>query len=215
MADTHLPSCSAEVVQDAKRPEVGPKLDRHQDLAAPPPTADEVRPVHCVACARASRPVGASLVLHGHGGRGRHVMGVVGPGERPASIEIEGRRFACQACGCVMLVVPRDLGPWRRYTLATIALVLAGVAEGVPVEQLRSRFAPGSTFEAGWSSPRRWLHAVAAGKLFRWIRGVSELAGRALAERVVAVIAEASGSNARSASFEDRVWAGVLSSSES
>lgn len=142
-------------------------------------------------------------------------MGVLEPAGHPVSIAVEGRRYACQACGCVMLVVPRDLGPWRRYTLATIALALAGVAEGVASARLRTRFGPGATFEAGWASPRRWLRAIAAGKLLRWIRGVSELAGRALAERVAAVIAEASGSNARSASFEDRVWAGVMSSSDS
>jgi hypothetical protein len=142
-------------------------------------------------------------------------MGVLGPSERPVSIEVEGRRYECQACGCVMLVVPRDLGPWRRYSLATIAIALVGVTEGVPASQLRARFAPGTTFEEGWASLRRWLRAIAAGKLFRWIRGVSELAGRTLAERVAAVIAEASGKDARSASSEDRVWAGVMSSSDS
>ncbi len=203
------------VEDDSKLSEGDPKSDRHQDLGAPPPTADEVRPVHCVGCARASRPVGGPLVVHGHGGRDRHVMGVHGPRERPVSISVEGRRYACQICGCVMLVVPRDLGPWRRYTLATIALVLAGAADGVRAEQLRARYAPGTTFESGWASPRRWLRAIAAGKLIRWIRGVSELADRALAGRVAAVLAEASGSNARSASFEDRVFAGVMSSSDS
>lgn len=114
-----------------------------------------------------------------------------------------------------MLVVPRDLGPWRRYTLATIALAIAGVAEGIASGRLRARLAPSTTFEEGWPSLRRWLRAIAAGRLFRWIRGVSELAGRALAERVAAVLAEASGRSARSVDFEDRVWAGVMSSSES
>jgi hypothetical protein len=51
------------------------------------------------------------------------------------------------------------------------------------------------------------------GKLFGWIRGVSELAGRALAERASAVLAEASGISARAATLEARVCAGVMSSS--
>ena len=75
--------------------------------------------------------------------------------------------------------------------------------------------AAGKSFDEGWPALGRWLRAVAAGKLLRWIRGVSELAGRALAERVSAVLAEASGVDARSASFEARVWAGVMSSSRS
>ena len=119
-------------------------------------------------------------------------MGVLGPAERPVSIGVEGRRYQCQACGCVMLVGADDLGPWRRYTLATIAVALAGFAEGVCAARLRARLAPGRTLE-GWASPRRWLRAIAVGKLLRWIRGVSELAGRALAERVAAVLAEAVG----------------------
>lgn len=142
-------------------------------------------------------------------------MGVLATDGRPLSVGVEGRRYQCQACGCVMLVVPRDLGPWRRYTLATIALALAGFAAATTAGALRRRFAPGRTLEEGWPALRRWLRAVSGGRLFRWIRGVSELAGRALAERVAAVIAEASGYGARASSLEDRVWAGVMSSSES
>ena len=142
-------------------------------------------------------------------------MGVLGVDGRPVSVGVEARRYQCQACGCVMLVVPCDLGQWRRYTLATIALALAGFATGRPATDLRRRFAPGRTIEEGWPALRRWLRAVSGGRLFRWIRGVSELAGRALAERVTAVIAEASGYDARALGIEDRVWAGVMSSSES
>jgi hypothetical protein len=114
-----------------------------------------------------------------------------------------------------MLVVPCEVLPWRRYALGTIALALAGFGAGEAVRALRARLAPGASFEEGWPALGRWLRAVAAGKLLRWIRGVSELCGRALAERVSTVLAEASGVDGRSASFEARVWAGVMSSSRS
>ncbi len=186
-------------------------------MVATPPTADEVRPLHCAACARASRPVGvgAGLTVEGHGRRDRLVMGVLEIGGAPVTVVVSARRFRCTACGCVMLVVPRELSPWRRYTLTSIALALAGSAIGESAGRLRARLASGTTFEEGWPTLRRWLRAVAAGKLFRWIRGVSELAGRALAERVSAVVAEASGISARASSLEARVWAGVMSSSSS
>lgn len=184
-------------------------------MAATPPTTDEVRPAHCAGCGCASRPTGASLNIHGHGGRDRSVLGVLGVGEPAGSVVVFGRRYRCQRCGCVMLVVPRELSVRRRYTLPAILLALAGFGLGESTTSLRARLAPGSTFETGWPAVRRWLRAVAAGKLLRWIRGVSELAGRALAERVSAVLAEASGRDVRSASFEARVWAGVMASSHS
>ena len=143
------------------------------------------------------------------------MLGVLGVGERAGSVVVSGRRYECQRCGCVMLVVPRDLTARRQYALVTIALALAGFGGGESATSLRTRLAPGSTFETGWPALRRWVRAVATGKLFRWIRGVSELAGRALAERVSAVLAEASGRDVRSAPFEARVWAGVMASSQS
>lgn len=139
-------------------------------------------------------------------------MGVITLGGRPVAMSISCRRYIC-ACGCVMLVVPRELSSWRRYTLVTIALALAGVAACESARGLRARLAPGSTFEEGWASLRRWLRAITHGRLFRWIRGISELAGRRLAERASVVIAETSGLDVRSCSFESRVIAGVMSSS--
>lgn len=143
------------------------------------------------------------------------MLGVLGVGEAAGGVVVSGRRYQCQRCGCLMLVVPRDLSARRRYALASIALALAGFGLGESATSLRARLAPGSTFETGWASLRRWVRAVAAGKLFRWIRGVSELCGRALAERVSAVLAEASGRDVNRASFEARVWAGVMASSQS
>ena len=137
-------------------------------------------------------------------------MGVLDVGAAPVAISISGRRYIC-ACGAMMLVVPRELSARRRYTLITIALALADFASGTSATRVRARFAPGSTFEDGWASLRRWCIAIAEGRLFRWIRGVSELAGRALAARAAVVIAEASGISARHASLEARVAAGAMS----
>lgn len=139
-------------------------------------------------------------------------MGVVELGARPVTTTVLGRRYVCVLCGCVMLVVPRELAARRRYSLTTIALALARFAVGVTATSIRGGVAPGTTFEEGWPTLRRWCAAVREGRLLRWIRGVSELAGRALAERVSAVLAEASGVDARSASFEQRVWQGAFSS---
>jgi hypothetical protein len=112
-----------------------------------------------------------------------------------------------------MLVVPRGVAPWRRYALSTIVLALAGFGAGESAPSLRARLSPEQTFEAGWPSLRRWIRAVAEGKLFRWVRGVSELSGRVLAQRVAAVAAEASGSAERGAPLEARAWSGVMASS--
>lgn len=159
--------------------------------------------------------MGGPLRVLGHGGRDRVVMGAVAAGDKPMVVAVSCRRYLCIACGCVMLVVPREVGALRRYTLITIALSLASFGAGASATRIRARFAPGETFEEGWPSLRRWCRAVAEGRLFRWIRGVSELEGRRLAERVSVVIAEASGIGARHASFEARVIAGVMSSSSS
>jgi len=141
-------------------------------------------------------------------------MGVLAVDTVPSAISVSCRRYMC-ACGAVMLVVPRDLSARRRYTLITIALAIAAFASGTSASRVRARFAPGATFEDGWPSLRRWCVAIAEGRIFRWIRGVSELAGRALAVRAAAVIAEASGMSARHASLEARVAAGAMSSSSS
>ncbi len=157
--------------------------------------------------------MGGRLTIEGHGARDRVVLGVLDLCGMPVRVVVSGRRYRCTACRCVMLVVPRELSPWRRYSLTTIALALAGFAAGEASGRLRARLSPLSTFEEGWPALRRWLRAVAAGKLLRWIRSVSELAGRALAERVAAVLAKASGISARASTLEARVWAGVMSTS--
>lgn len=140
------------------------------------------------------------------------MLGVLTIGAAPVATSVSCRRYRC-VCGCVMIVVPRELSPGRRFTLVTIALALLQHGAGAGASAIRKALAPGITFEEGWASLPRWCRAVADSRLFRWIRGVSELAGRRLAERVSAVLAEASGLDARQASLEERVVAGVNSAS--
>ncbi|MFO0618488.1 MAG: hypothetical protein U0414_38200 [Polyangiaceae bacterium] len=117
------------------------------------------------------------------------------------------RRYLC-TCGWVMLVVPCEISGWRRYTLLALAFLRFG--DGVSTRAIRKEISPGATFEDGWPSIRRWCKAFAEGRLFRWIRGVSELVPRAVARHVAVAIAGDSGHDSRTHSLEERVVAGVM-----
>ena len=73
------------------------------------PSCGAVRPSHCPSCASASRPVGAPLVVVGHGLRARSLEGPAAPGEAPVVTDVHGRRYVCRACGAVLVVV---IGKW-------------------------------------------------------------------------------------------------------
>lgn len=111
-----------------------------------------------------------------------------------------------------MLVVPSELSGRWIYTITTIALALCGFGADEACTNLRSRLVLGRTFEEGWPSVGRWVRAILDGKLFQWIRGVSELSGRILAQRVAVVLAATSGVRETDAAFEARVWQGATSS---
>ena len=70
-------------------------------------------------------PVGAPLVLHGHGTREREIRGPVAPGQPPVSVLVTVRRYQCQPCRVVLTVVPRSMLARRRYSAAAIAFALA------------------------------------------------------------------------------------------
>ena len=79
------------------------------------PSVDAVRPGSCPACSVASRPPGGGLRVHGHGLRSRDLWGPLEVGGTPVETEVQGRRYECQACGAVVLVVPRGVLARRRY----------------------------------------------------------------------------------------------------
>ena len=138
---------------------------------------DEVRPGRCPACDAPSRPAGGLLGLHGHGLRERHQWGPVELGTVPSLIAIRVRRYQCQPCGAVVVVVPRGVVRRRLYSAGAIALALAlyGIGRLAPAE-VRRRVSPlrivGATAAAGWASLRRWSRAVRAGRLFPAVRAL-------------------------------------------
>ncbi len=160
-----------------------------------PPTVDEVRPGRCPACDAPSRPAGSALGLHGHGLRERHQWGPAEFGAAAALIAILVRRYRCQPCGAVVVVVPRGLLPRRLYSAGAIALALAlwGVAGLAPAE-VRRRVSPfavvGATAAAGWASLRRWSRAVRARRLFPVVRALPvEATLRQVAARATTTLA--------------------------
>jgi hypothetical protein len=145
-----------------------------------------------------SQQPGCPLGLWGHGVRERHLEGPSGPGEEPVNAVIKARRYLCRSCGAVVLVVPRGVVRWRRYSAAAIAWALAlwGL-ERRPAAEVRRRTsttpAPLGFGEPGrWASLRRWVVAAVRGVLFTGIRVPRPSAGstpRQLAARVAAILA--------------------------
>lgn len=158
-------------------------MDVKQWLVEAPPI-EVLRPPRCPCCGAASRPAGASVVLHGHGVRERMMLGPEAPsGEARLQVAF-CRRLRCTACRAVVLVVPRPVLTSRRYTANAIALALALWGHFADsAEAVRERVAPGRYFEGGWRSLHRWIRAVAAGALFPGYVGVGvTLAGVRLRE---------------------------------
>lgn len=139
------------------------------------PTVEEVRPGRCPACEAPSRPAGGTLGLHGHGLRERDQWGLVELGDAAAMIGILARRYRCQSCGAVIVVLPHGVIHRRLYSAGSIALALAlWAVSGLAPAAVRARVSPhrivGSTAAAGWASLRRWSRAVRAGRLFSTVR---------------------------------------------
>jgi hypothetical protein len=160
-----------------------------------PPTVDEVRPGRCPACEAPSRPAGAALGLHGHGLRERHQWGPGALGAAAVLVAILARRYRCQPCGAVVVVVPRGVLRRRLYSAGAIALALAlwSLAELAPAE-VRTRVSPfaivGATAAVGWASLRRWSRSVRAGQLFPVVRALpAEASLRQVAARAATTLA--------------------------
>lgn len=132
------------------------------------PGVDQVRPRQCLECGAAARPPGRALGIVGHGVRDRQVRGPLAPGEPPATITIQVRRYRCRGCEAIHTVAPRGLATFRHYAAEAIGLALwmVGVL-GLSTVEVRRRISPWQSFEAGaWVSVRRWLNAIVDGRLF-------------------------------------------------
>lgn len=128
------------------------------------PSVEAVRPERCPRCGEIYREGrrGRCRVLHGHGRRCRPVLGPRRPGGPPEEIEILGRRYRCVLCKALMIVLPAEVLPGRRYSAPAIlwALALWSWAQERP-ERIRARVSPwrpsGFAEPGVWPSLRRWV----------------------------------------------------------
>jgi hypothetical protein len=152
--------------------------------------------------------------LHGHGLRERHQWGPSALGAAAVLIGILARRYECQPCGAVVMVVPRGVLQRRLYSASAIAVALAlwGVSGLAPAE-VRRQVSPfaivGATAAAGWASLRRWSGAVRAGRLFPVVRALPEkVTLRQVAARTATTIA-AYAPGARGPSIDSAAFLGA------
>jgi len=134
-------------------------------------------------CGAAAAPVGERVALHGHGQRERVQLGIGRLGDRPAIGVVRVRRYQCQRCASVVVVVPHGVLPSMRYTALSVALSLAlWSVHQQPGHRIRERVSPlaSSGYEVlhGWRALGRW--AVRGARIFDLRAGPSGLA-RALA----------------------------------
>ncbi len=135
-----------------------------------------VRPARCVGCSAASRPLGGSLALHGHGLVARQVRGPLDTASDSGVVEIAARRYECQRCGAVMIVVPASILPGRQYSASSIALALyLWLLDELSDVEVRDRVCAwrvrGRSGGRGWAQLYRW--ARVAPDLFSLPRPVS------------------------------------------
>jgi len=179
------------------------------------PTVDEVRPGQCPICGEASRPAGGRIVLRGHGLRSRDQWGPVEATAPPAVIEVLGRRYECQACGAVLLVVPSGVLRRRLYSAGAIALALAiwSIEDQTPAE-VRARVSPwrivGPAAAEAWASLRRWARAARAGRIFPAVRELPAGASlRKVAARAATTLAALAPSSTEGQSLGTRAFLGA------
>jgi hypothetical protein len=141
------------------------------------PCVEEVRPAQCAGCGAASRPVGAPLVVHGHGLLARQVRGATALGDGPGVIVLWVRRYACQLCRTIMTVVPAGMLARRQYSGPSIALALhlwlmAGLSDRMVRDRVCAWRVRGHSAR-GWTQLYRWTSQ--APTLFALPRAVSLL----------------------------------------
>jgi hypothetical protein len=154
-------------------------------------------------------------VLHGHGLRARDQWGPVDATAPPDVTDVLARRYECQACGAVLLVVPGGVLRRRLYSAAAIALALAvwSIEEQAPAEA-RARVSPwrlvGPAGAAAWASLRRWARAVRVGRLFPMVRELPDGATlRQVAARAATTLAALAPSSTEGLPLGSRAFLGA------
>jgi hypothetical protein len=120
--------------------------------------------------------------LHGHGFRDREILGPPDAGAAPTKTLVGCRRYRCQRCKALILVVPRGVAPRRHYGLAAIgmALTLWAVMQQPPLE-VRERVcvARGTVWGTEWPTLRRWARAAREALRVPAVFTLREVAARA------------------------------------
>lgn len=98
------------------------------------------------------------MILHGHGVRGRILLGP------KSATEVPTRRYHCTRCGAVVVVCPAELRRRRRYGAVVIAAALARWSvDRVPAYHVRGELGAftvvGDEACRDWASLRRWARA--------------------------------------------------------
>jgi hypothetical protein len=174
------------------------------------PTVGAARPGCCSQCGAPSRPLGAQLVLLGHGLRERQVRGPASPGRSPEIRTVWVRRYRCRLCRGVTTVLPRGLIARRHYSASAIGLGLCLYGlRGVSVEETRRQvcawrlgFAP-----ERWTTLPTWVAAIEQGTLFTHVRPCpTSFTIRERAERAAATLCSLA---FNTGSLEERAFEGA------
>lgn len=136
------------------------------------------------------------MVVVGHGLVERQICGPSRPGEAPEQLVVQLRRYRCRACGAVIMVGPRGFLRRRCYSAGAIALALSMYARGETSRAVRAATSPAAVVGVSaverWPTLARWIDAAQRGELFG-LRGLRALGRRAVAERVMLVLAARAG----------------------
>lgn len=154
------------------------------------------------------------MTLHGHGLRERQIRGVRAPWEPPALVTIQTRRYACQRCGAILVVVPTAVGARRLFDLATIAFALARwVVDRVASRVVRTELSPlpfvGDSAGRGWSQLRRWGRQAVA--ILRPPRPVAFDGSRAAMHTVLETVAATAPPSGAGRPLAERAFAAMAS----
>jgi hypothetical protein len=137
------------------------------------PSVERARPACCSGCGAASRPLGAAVVVVGHGLRERQVRGPRDATGEPEIRTISVRRYRCLGCGGLTTVLPRGLSARRHYSASAIGLSLCLFGmRGLSLGETRRRVCPWRAgFETErWTTLPGWITAIAEGRLLCEVR---------------------------------------------
>lgn len=103
-------------------------------------------------------------MLHGHGVRARMLVGPTRSDSAPRVHDLLARRYRCQGCGAVVLVVPQGVLPRLRYTAFAVVTALAlwglGRTSSASARDVVSPWSSsGDERFHGWRSLTRWARA--------------------------------------------------------